>query len=401
MEAPNDQRKNHPSSFAWLLVLLLMVAGASACRRGNSRSDAQYLTAPAERGTLTARVTATGTLSALVTVEVGSQVSGRIQQILADFNTPVKKGQVIARIDPQLFQATVEQARANLAAAQGNLAKARADAEDAERKLARTHALHDEKVISRADLDSAQAAADATKGQVAAAEGALAQTRAALHQAEINLNYTQIVSPTDGVVISRDVDVGQTVAASLQAPRLFVIAENLKRMQVDTNVAEADVGKIAPGMKTIFTVDAYPAERFTGVVRQIRNAPQTLQNVVTYDAVIDVANDDLRLKPGMTANVTFVYAERENALKVPNAALRFRPPEARAGPPKKDTGSPDRRSVWVLREGKPVEAPIRTGVTDGSHTEVVEGDLRPGDQVITEMLKPGTDAPRMPMRGVF
>ncbi len=395
-------RRKPPLLLAWLLVLLA-VAGPASCGRGDSPSDSRYITAPVERGRLVARVTATGTLSALVTVQVGSQVSGRVQELFADFNSPVKKGEIIARIDPRLFQAAVDQARANLLAAEGNLAKARADAKDAERKLVRARALQAERVISRSDLDTAQATADSLQGQVAAAEGSLAQAHAALHQAEINLNYTNIISPTNGVVISRNVDVGQTVAASLQAPTLFVIAENLTKMQVDTNVAEADVGKITPGMKAAFTVDAYPREQFTGLVRQIRSAPQTLQNVVTYDAVIDVANDDLRLKPGMTANVTFVYAERENALMVPNAALRFRPPRERGASSEGEPAPPDHRAVWVLREGKAVRVPIRTGVTDGIHTEVAEGGLRAGDPVITDFQgsEPGAGAPRMPMRGVF
>jgi HlyD family secretion protein len=403
MEAFNDHPKSPPSGGVWLLVLLLAAACLTSCGRGDSQSDSSYITAPVERGRLVARVTATGTLSALVTVEVGSQVSGRIQELFADFNTPVKKGQLIARIDPHLFQAAVDQARANLLAAQGNLTKARADAKDAERKLVRARALEAEHVTSRSDLDTAQATAESTQGQVAAAEGALAQTRAALKQAEINLNYTNIVSPTDGVVISRNVDVGQTVAASLQAPTLFVIAENLTKMQVDTNVAEADVGRIRSGMKATFTVDAYPREEFTGLVRQVRNAPQTLQNVVTYDAVIDVANDGLRLKPGMTANVTFVYAERENALQVPNAALRFRPPKEQGASSGAGPAHSDHRAVWVLRGGKPVRVPIRTGVTDGSHTEVTEGDLHAGDPVITDFQGsgPGEGAQRMHMRGVF
>jgi HlyD family secretion protein len=253
---------------------------------------------------------------------------------------------------------------------------------------------------------------------VAAAKGAVEQAKASLYQAKVNLAYTDIVSPTNGVVISRSVDVGQTVAASLQAPTLFVIAEDLAKMQVDTSVAEADVGRIRDGMHVAFAVDAYPGETFEGVVRQVRNAPQTVQNVVTYDAVIDVDNSALKLRPGMTANVTFVYAQKDDALRVPNAALRFRPPPelaarvgqggaakgerggaargqgggsgggawqgARAG-----TGRPeasDRRTVWVLRGGQPEPVRVRTGISDGSLTEVVEGELQPADAVVTDMI---------------
>jgi HlyD family secretion protein len=352
-------------------------------------------TAPVERGPIAAKVTASGTLSALVTVQVGSQVSGRVSELHADFNTPVKKGQLIARIDPQLFQAASEQARANLLAAQGNLAKARAQALDARRQAERTRALTEKKLVAQAELDTAQSNADAADASVQAAEGTVAQARAALHQAEVNLAYTRILSPTSGVVISRSVDVGQTVAASLQAPTLFVIAEDLRKMQVDTSVAEADVGRLRDGMAATFTVDAYPTEVFRGTVRQIRNAPTTVQNVVTYDAVVDVENPELKLKPGMTANVTFVYAEKDDVLKVPNAALRFRPPpgfggaapgargEGGAGP-----AGPDRRTVYVLRDGSPAPVRVRTGISDGSSTEVVEGDLRPGDRAITDASGP-------------
>jgi HlyD family secretion protein len=351
-----------------LAVLLLL----SACGSRGS-SEIKYTTAKAERGKLIARVTATGTLSALVTVQVGSQVSGRVAQINVDFNSPVKKGQVIARIDPQMFQASAEQARANLAVAQSNVIKARVQAAEAARQAARTATLVGEKLISQAEHETAQANADSMKAQVVSAEAQVQQARAAMHQAEINVGYTTIVSPINGTVISRTVDVGQTVAASLQAPTLFTIAEDLKKMQVDTAVAEADVGKLKPEMPATFTVDAYPTERFRGTVRQIRNAPQTVQNVVTYDAVIDVDNSDLRLKPGMTANVTFIHAERDDVLKVPNAALRFRPPPEVVGDagtrtrgPRPPTPSmPAERTLWVLRGEKPESLQIKAGITDG------------------------------------
>jgi HlyD family secretion protein len=229
------------------------------------------------------------------------------------------------------------------------------------------------------------------------------QAKASLQQAEVNLAYTNIISPTSGIVISRNVDVGQTVAASLQAPTIFVIAEDLAKMQVDTSVAEADVGRLRAGMEATFTVDAYPSETFKGVVRQIRNAPQTVQNVVTYDAVIDVDNPDLRLKPGMTANVTFVYGEKDDVLRVPNAAMRFRPPpdllaqsgaapaggnraKSGAGEGTRQPSTPDRRTVWVLREEKPSPVRIRIGISDGSFTEVVEGEIKAGDVVITDAI---------------
>ena len=429
LEAPRSRRR------LWILLVVLCVLALAVYfgfGLAGKKSDLSYETAKLDRGRIVAKVTATGTLSPLVTVQVGSQVSGRILALFADFNSTVKKGEVIARIDPQLFEAAVQQARANLSAAQGNVTKAKAQARDSQLQYERAEALAKQNLVAQSDLDTAKATADAAAATVIASEGALDQARAALHQAEINLAYTTIFSPTDGVVISRNVDVGQTVAASLQAPTLFSIAEDLRKMQVDSSVAEADVGKLRPGMEASFFVDAYPSERFSAVVRQIRNAPQTVQNVVTYDAVLDVNNPDLKLKPGMTANITFITAQRADVLRVPNAALRFRPPpemlarlskgaSGKAGPgdasAQTDNGggagrrggagrgagggwqrgqgrnaaaggtgelpTPDRKTVWVLRDDQPVPVPFRAGVTDGTLTEVTEGELHEGDQVIT------------------
>jgi len=410
-----------------LSILLAVVAVAAALgiwrwQAGDSKPKLQFETSKVEQGKIIAKVTASGTLSAIVTVQVGSQVSGRIAALYADFNSPVKKGQLIAKIDPPLFQASVDQSRANLAAAQGNLAKAKVQAVDARRQYQRQKELAARQLNAQADLDTAQANADAADAQVTASEGVVAQTRAALQSAEVNLAYTNILSPTSGTVISRNVDVGQTVAASLQAPTIFVIAEDLAKMQVDTSVSEADVGRLKSGMSASFTVDAYPGEIFRGQVRQIRNAPQTVQNVVTYDAVIDVDNSELKLKPGMTANVTFVYAEKDDVLKVPNSALRFRPPPSLLGDAKGGgtggrpggtgaagatgggtgggqrpgiaAGRPgeasDRRTVWTLIDDKPESKKIKTGISDGSFTEIKEGDVKAGDLVITDALGAGS-----------
>lgn len=417
---------------ALIAALVVLVAGAGIYffLRNRKPPAPRFETSKVGRGNITARVTATGTLSALVTVQVGSQVSGRIAQINVDFNSPVKKGQVIAKIDPQLFAAAVEQARANYLAAQGQAEKARVQAIDADRQFKRSQQLREQKLIAQADLDTAEANLGVAKANAAAMQGSVEQARASMHQAQVNFDYTTISSPTDGVVISRTVDVGQTVAASLQAPTLFTIAQDLTKMQVDTSVAEADVGKLRPQMPTIFTVDAYPTERFRGVVRQIRNAPQTVQNVVTYDAVIDVDNSELKLKPGMTANVTFVYAEKKDVLKIPNAAMRFKPPAemlqaapsggaasaarppagaaasgASAAPPTGASagGAPsrrhggggeaatDRRQVWVLRGERPEQVSIRVGVSDGTVSELLEGDVKEGDDVVTDVA---TGAPK-------
>lgn len=400
----------------FLALLLLLPAGwFGASRLWPDEPPISYKTVAVEKGRITARVTASGTLSPLVTVQVGSQVSGRIAELFADFNSTVKKGEVLAKIEPQLFQASVDQARANHSAAKGQLAKARANATNAEKSLKRARELFAKGLIAEADLDIAEAAAISTKADIQAATGSVEQTRAMLKQAEVNLGYTTIVSPVDGTVISRSVDVGQTVAASLQAPVLFEIAEDLARMQVNTSVTEADVGKLSAGMKASFTVDAYPQDRFQGKVRQIRNAPQTVQNVVTYDAVLDVANPELKLLPGMTANVTFLYAERDDALYVPNAALRFRPtPEmmAAANLPASTEASPegqgrrgrqrgpsDQRELWVLREGNIVRVRARTGITDGSITEIVEGELAPGDAIVTDAELPKGKAAPAPAPG--
>jgi HlyD family secretion protein len=434
-----------------LAVGLLAAGGAGAWRwrQTHRKAPVEFDTANVDRGKIIARVTATGTLSALVTVQVGTQVSGTIQKLLVDFNSPVKKGQLIAKIDPQLIAASLEQARANFEAAQGNLLKAEAQERDAGRQFERSRDLLDRKLIAQADFDTTQANLEVAKGASAAARGTLAQAKAALFQAQVNLNMTSIVSPTDGTVISRSVDVGQTVAASLAAPTLFVIAKDLREMQVDTSVAEADVGKLSTAMAATFTVDAFPGERFHGKVRQIRNAPTTLQNVVTYDAVIDVANPDLKLRPGMTANITFIAAERDGVVRVPNAALRFRPtpeifsalgipvpagvreagnraggpagggpgagggahsgaaaPGGGAGPGGPGGARPhgaghgdaptDRRSVWALRDGKPQMVPLRIGLSDGNMTEMLEGELREGEAVIVDASATDGQAPGAP-----
>ncbi len=356
-------------------------------RRGGP--EVAFETAGIDRGGVAAKVTATGTVSALVTVQVGSQVSGRIQALYADFNDAVHKGEILAKLDPQLYDAALEQARANELAAEANLAKAKTQAADADRTRDREQALFDRQLIAKADLDTAQTAVDVAKANIGAARGAVSQATAALHQAQVNLRYTTIRSPIDGVVVSRNVDAGQTVAAAFQSPTLFVIAENLRRMQVDTSVSEADVGKLRGGMPASFHVDAYPEETFTGKVREIRYAPQTVQNVVTYDAVIDVENDGLKLRPGMTANVVFVVRDVKDAVRVPNAALRFTlPPELQTEygvrPAVSETDT-EHRNVWLLRNDKPVAVAITPGITDGSRTVVVAGDVRPGDLAVTDV----------------
>lgn len=345
--------------------------------------QAAFTTAAVTRGAVAARVTATGTLSPSIEVQVGSQVTGRIQELLVDFNSAVHAGQVIARIDPRLFEAEVAKARASRLAARAAVKRAEADVRDTQRKSERAAALSSKGGGSEADADSTLAAYDAARASLASAQASLAVAEAVLGQAETNLGYTTIVSPIDGIVISRDVDVGQTVTASLQTPTLFTIAGDLRKMEVHTNVAEADVGRLTTGMGVEFSVDAFPLERFRGVVKEVRYAPQTVQNVVTYDAVVSVENVGLELRPGMTADVSFLVAERENVLLVPNAALRFVPPEGvleRVGTPPAALGP--HRIVWLLDpSGGPRPVQVKIGITDGRSTEILEG-LTEGQEVV-------------------
>lgn len=355
------------------------------------RPAARFETTAIDKGRIIARVTATGTVNALVTVLVSSQVSGRVQDVLVDYNAIVKKGQLLARIDPAFFSAAVEQAKANLIAASANAERAKVQALDASKQAERSATLFEKHLIAEAERDTARTTAQAAQAAVTAAEAAIGQARAALNQANVNMAYTEIVSPVGGVVISRAVEPGQTVAASLQAPTLFSIAEDLRKMQVEASVAESDVGRIKEGMQASFVVDAFPQRRFIGTVRQVRNAPITQQGVVTYTTVVDIANEDLALRPGMTANVTFVHAERDDVLRVPNAAFRFRPsnegakPEA-AGSRRATRGEDNKRALYIERAGQPIRIEVAAGISDGSFTEV-SGDIKEGDAVIIDALE--------------
>jgi HlyD family secretion protein len=411
---------NRTRLIALVSVALVITFVLYRCAGGGD--DAlEYQTATVAKTNVVSRVSTSGSLQALVTVDVGSQVSGRILELYADFNSKVKKGERIAKIDPSLFQAAVVQAEANVMAARANVTRLTVTAEDAERQAQRASGVFEQRLISETERDNAVATARAARASVDQAEGQLAQARASLEQARTNLRYTDIISPTDGVVISRAVNVGQTVAASLQAPVIFTIAQDLRKMEVHTNVAESDIGRLKPGMRVSFTVDAYPGEPFRGSIRDIRNAPQVVQNVVTYDAVIDVANDDLKLKPGMTATVSVVTDRRSEALVVPNAALRFRPegagagaaraqrapgqgPNAGAGGSQERGGdgddsvrAVDTRTLYVLADGKPAARQVTVGITDGRVTEITGGELKEGENVIVSMG--GPQAQRAPGQG--
>jgi len=450
----------------WSFLIILVVAagttGAWFYAQGRGGTP-KYRFTRVEKGPLVATVSATGSLNAVITVQVGSQVSGQIKQLLADFNSQVKKGQLIARIDPEIFEAKVNQARADLENSQAsvlnqtaNLERARADVEnaraalagaraqtakarvallEAKRDLDRKTELLRKELISQSDKDTAQANHDSAAAQLEsaqaqeqavasqirmseaqlavagaqlkAAQAQVKQKQAALDQAMVDLDHTMIRAPVDGVVVSRNVDVGQTVAASLQAPTLFTIAQDLTQMQVDTNVDEADIGRIRLGDRVTFTVDAFPARPFSGQVVQIRKAPQVVQNVVTYNVVVGVQNPDLKILPGMTANVRIVVDQKASVLRVPNAALRFRPQGVQADGPAR--GGPQERPgtrgptaegqgasgrVWVLGpDGKPQPLSLQLGISDGTFTELRDGALTEGQEVIVGSTERPAPAP--------
>lgn len=378
--------------FGSIIVIGLGVAAYLLFKdKGN---EPKFRTDKIVRGGIVTTVTATGTVNPVTTVLVGTQVSGTIKYIYVDFNSRVKKSQLIAQIDPSTLEAQVDQAKANLLAAKANLEKAEATLVDAKRTRDRNKELFSKNLIARSDLDTAETNYETNAAQVGAAKAQVSQADASLKNAQTNLGYTRILSPVDGTVVSRNVDVGQTVAASFQTPTLFTIAQDLTKMQIDTNVDEADIGKVKVGQGVEFTVDAYPDIIFKGRVGQVRIAPITVQNVVTYDVVITVDNPNFKLKPGMTANVSIIVAEKKDTLKIPNAALRFRPSErAKTRQPQKGSG------VWIVENGNPKRISITTGISDGNYTEIVAGELREGQEVIVESLSkatgPASSGPRM------
>jgi HlyD family secretion protein len=442
------------------IVVLALIAGVIAFVLvkkpwAKGEDPITFSTVTVSKGSIAAQVTANGTLSAVGTVQVGAQVSGRVVELHADFNDQVKKGQIIAKLDEQVLRAQIDSSSANLAVAAANVNRSQVAVMDAERQMKRQKSLQEQQLVAGATVESAEVAYDTARAALTAARASHAQAAANLAQAKLSLSYATIYSPTDGIVLSRAVDVGQTVAASLQAPTLFTIAEDLARMQIDTAVAEGDVGRLTEGMKATFTVDAFPGRQFNGVVRQVRNAPTTTQGVVTYDAVIDVDNSDKALRPGMTANVTFVLAQVADAVKIPNSALRFKPTReqiqavmgqsggggrggrgsedgsggsgrrgregrqgsgsggpgaegsggrqrspmdaataASGGGPRRDFG--DKKPVFKLVDGRPRMVLVKPGLTDGSSTQMLEGDLQPGDQLVTEII----GAPTGPARRV-
>ena len=391
-----------------------------------SGDEITFSTVAVGKGNIAAQVTANGTLSAHTTVQVGAQITGRVTELHADFNDHVTKGQVIAKLDELVLKTLIDQAVANLDQAVANVKKAEVAEMDGKRQYERQIELRKQQLIADYTVEEAEVTWKSAVANTIYMKAQVEQAKAQLDQAKLNISYATIYSPIDGIILTRAYDIGQTVQASLSAPTLFTIAEDLSRMQIDTSVAEGDVGRLTEGMKATFSVDAFPGKVFEGVVRQVRNSPTTTQGVVTYDAVIDVDNKDHLLRPGMTANCTFVLDQVADTIKIPNAALRFKPTRdqmmaifERFGGGHRGSGSGhhrdrdgsggsggsdmprpdiasgatgpaamkfgDKKPVWKLVDGKPKMVLIKPGLTDGSSTQLVEGDLQPGDLLITEV----------------
>jgi HlyD family secretion protein len=380
----------------WLiggLVSLLFVAAGIGWWILGAPSAVHYSTVTVTRGAITRGVTATGTVNPELTIIVGAYDSGVIQQLYCDYNTQVKKGQVCAKIDPRPYQTIVDQNKANLAVAKTQLEKDKANLAYTKLTLDRDAKLVQTNAVSQDTFDNAKSTYDQALATITFDEATIQQRQAELDAAQVNLDYTDIVSPVDGVVVSRNVTMGQTVASSFQTPTLFLIASDLTKMEVDTNVSESDIGGIKPGDKSTFTVDAYPKRTFEGTVNEVRQSPQTVQNVVTYDIVVSAANSDLALMPGMTTANRIITDQRNDVIRVPNQAFRYRP-GGLAGV--NETGQV---RIWILRDHEPVSVPVAVGLDDDNFTEIVSGDLKPGDQVITAeqvATDNNTAAPRLP-----
>lgn len=377
-EVPTPHKHRRRVILLVVALGLAVVASAAGWWVARPAPPPTYLTASLSRGDVSPTVTATGTVNPVMTIIVGSYVSGVIQDVYCDYNTRVKKGQLCARIDPRPYEAALKQAEGQLARDTAQLSGARAD-------LARYAALVNRNLVARMTYTDQAALVHQLEGQVEL-------DRALVSNAKVNLGYTDIISPVNGTVVARNITVGQTVAASFQTPTLFLIATDLTRMQVDTNVSESDIGAIKNGDPVEFTVAAYPGRTFRGSIVQVRQAPQVIQNVVTYDAVVGVSNPDFLLKPGMTATVGIITAQSKDVLRIPDQALRFSPGGLKpqesvgaagtAGTAAAANGGRRPERVWILRQSKPVAVPIHVGLNDGTYSEFVSGDLHAGEEVI-------------------
>ena len=376
------------------ILALLTVLGAGWFAFGRAGdSGPVYVTQKPKRGEIVEKVTASGIINPISTVNIGTQVSGTIAEIFVDYNTPVKPGQLLAQIDPALFEATVAQRRAALNIAKAELEVVKNDIVYYQKHLERIKKLNKSQYSTDKELETAQRDYDNAVVQKALKEAQIQQAEASLQQAEIDLRYTKIVSPVEGIVVSKEVEVGQTVAASFQTPTLFNVAEDLASMQIEASVAEADIAKVKEGQTVEFSVDSFPDEVFYGLVTQVRNNPITTSNVVTYEVIIEINNKEQKLKPGMTANVEVITAQKENALLVPNKALRFFITDANG-----ETKRYKDKGIWVLENGKPRRISVVAGVSDEDNTEVVSDELNESSNVILERVSSGSDAKNLRMR---
>jgi HlyD family secretion protein len=383
---PPDQLSTASRAYRyWLAGLFLVIVAvgvaATAWLSFGQSGTVQYVTVPMSQGAVTRAVTATGTVNPELTIIIGSYVSGVIKELYCDYNTEVKKGQVCAKIDPRPYETVVNQAKANLSIGKAQLLKDQAGLGYAKITFERNEHLVETHAVSQDAFDNARSTYEQAEAQVAYDQATIEQRQAELDSAQVNLDYTSIISPVDGTVVSRNVTIGQTVAASFQTPTLFLIASDLKKMEVDTNVSESDIGGLKEGNPATFTVDAFPKRTFVGKVSQVRQSPQTVQNVVTFDVVVSVDNSDLALKPGMTAATRVVVDQRAATVRVPSQALHFTPNgltvPASAGPA--DSGE---TQLWVLRERKPVAVAVILGLDDESFVEIVAGNVKRGDEII-------------------
>ena len=394
----NKVLKKQRGKILAVIMVLIVISGGLYWHYTKSSDEIRYKTARAERSDLRSVIQATGTLDAVETVDVGTQISGTVKEIYIDYNSVVKKGQLIAEIDSATQQADVAQAEANLMAARADLMNSEAVLANAEKSLARTRKLAEKDLIAKADVDTEEKTYLTSKAQVASSRARIAQYQATLNKTKINLGYTRIYSPVDGVVVAKNVEKGQTVAASYQTPSIAEIAKDLSQMQVEVNVDEADIGGVREGQKATFTVDAHPNDPFDGLVTQVRLSPKTTDNVVTYVVIVKVSNNKELLMPGMTANVSLIVEERKDVVVVPNSAFRFKPsdPSANSGQPGvprmggQTIAEVKAPAVYMLDKKTPVRVEVKRGITDGQNTEIISG-ISEGSEVITGIIVPNGD----------
>lgn len=376
-----------------ILGVILVIIALFSFINMNANKE-QYKTRALKKRTIVQSVFASGTVNPVITVSIGSQVSGTIKELYVDFNSEVKKGQLLAQIDPALFEARVNESRASLNNAQANYERVKSVMENDLKTYNRYKALYERKFVAKSELDLAESTYKADVASLNAAKAQIAQAKATLDNNLTNLRYTRIISPVDGIVVSRSVDVGQTVAASFQTPTLFSVAQDLTKMQIDTSVVEADIGRVKVGQDVEYTIDGYPDETFTGKVSQVRISPTTVQNVVTYNVVIIIDNKDLKLIPGMTANVSIITNKKENVLCTDNRALKFSPQTTKDGAKKKY----QEYGVWILEKNKPKRVTVQIGASDENYTEITSDELKEGDRVIISSTSKGKAAVKRRMR---